>query len=189
MVVLFLVCMMCLQTRVKRAEERFKLDEPVHIIGASGALSTGHIRDISLSGAAIEADLDRALVTKAGDQVRVFVIEVGFISATVVRQFGHFVALHFDRQPSVERDLLVSKLFTLGLDTASVSATLGSATFAMLTSIVTARMGVATGQQDGGDEAAVAPTEKLPAVSIVIRPTARARRLIDIGGERRSFAA
>jgi cellulose synthase (UDP-forming) len=189
MVVLFLVCMMCLQTWVKRAEERFKLDEPVHIIGASGALSTGRIRDISLSGAAVEADLDRALVTKPGEQVRVFVIEVGFVNATVVRQAGHFVAVHFDQQPSVERELLVSKLFTLGLDTTTVSATLRSATVAMLTSIVVARMDATTRQPDSDGQADVAPAEKLPAVSMVIRPTAQARRLTDIGYERRSFAA
>ena len=189
MVVLFLVCMMCLQTWVKRAEERFKLDEPVHIIGASGALSTGRIRDISLSGAAVEADLDRALVTKPGEQVRVFIIEVGFVNATVVRQAGHFVAVHFDQQPSVERELLVSKLFTLGLDTTTVSATLRSATVAMLTSIVVARMDATTRQPDSDGQADVAPAEKLPAVSMVIRPTAQARRLTDIGYERRSFAA
>jgi cellulose synthase (UDP-forming) len=186
-VVLFLVCMMCLQTRVKRTEERFKLDEPVYVISASGALSMGHIRDISLSGAAIEADLDRALVTKPGDQVRVFVIEVGFVNATVVRQSGHFLAVQFDLQPSVERELLVSKLFTLGLDTTTVSATLGSATVAMLTSIVAARTDAVAIQQDSRDQAA--PTEKLPAVSMVIPPTAQSKRLTDIGGERRSFAA
>jgi hypothetical protein len=58
-----------------------------------------------------------------------------------------------------------------------------------LTSIVMARMDVATEQQDSPGQADVTPAEKLPAVSMVIRPTAQARRLTDIGCERRSFAA
>jgi hypothetical protein len=46
--VLFLVCMMSLQAPVRRGEERFSLDEPISIFAASGALSTGRIKNISL---------------------------------------------------------------------------------------------------------------------------------------------
>ena len=52
-VVLFLICMMSLQAPVRRAEERFALDEPISIIGSAGALSIGRIKDISLSGVGI----------------------------------------------------------------------------------------------------------------------------------------
>jgi cellulose synthase (UDP-forming) len=67
-VVLFLVCMMSLQAPVRRGDERFKLDEPIWIFAANGALSTGRIKDISLTGAAITADQNLALATKAGDR-------------------------------------------------------------------------------------------------------------------------
>ena len=79
-VVLFLVCMMSLQAPVRRGEERFSLDEPISIFAASGALSTGRIKNISLSGAAVIADVDRALVSNVGENVRVFIAEVGFVA-------------------------------------------------------------------------------------------------------------
>jgi cellulose synthase (UDP-forming) len=55
-IVFFLTCMMTLQAPVRRNEERFELDEPIWIFSASGALSTGRVRDMSLSGVAIVAD-------------------------------------------------------------------------------------------------------------------------------------
>jgi cellulose synthase (UDP-forming) len=185
--VLFLVCMMSLQTPVRRSEERFELDEPLWIFGANGALSTGRIRDISLSGAAIVADADRALVTQPDEPVRVFITEVGFINATVVRQSGRFLAVQFALPPSVERALLISKLFTVGLDTADVQATAGAVTVAMLRSIWLARS-VRMEKAPGGDEIAAAPVEKYAARSLVVLPTRQIRRLVDIGSERRSFA-
>jgi cellulose synthase (UDP-forming) len=119
-VVLFLVCMMSLQAPVHRGEERFSLDEPISIFAASGALSTGRIKNISL--AAVIADVDRALVSKVGENVRVFIAEVGFVGATVVRQAGQFLAVRFNLPPSIERDLLIRKLFTAGLDATTVNA-------------------------------------------------------------------
>ena len=113
-IVLFLVCMMSLQAPVRRGEERFSLDEPISIFAASGALSTGRIKNISLSGAAVIADLDRALVSKVGENVRVFIAEVGFVAATVVRHRGQFLAVRFNLPPCIERDLLIRKLFTAG---------------------------------------------------------------------------
>jgi cellulose synthase (UDP-forming) len=188
-VVLFLVCMMSLQAPAKRSEERFKLDEPVWIIAANGALSTGRARDVSLSGAAIEADVQRALVTKLGDQVRVFIPEVGFVKANVVRQSDRFVAVQFDPQPSMERDLLISKLFTLGLDSTNIQATSGTVTVAMLRSIMSSHVDTPkSGQNEQNDEPAPI-FKKSPAVSMIVHPTAQTRRLIDVGAERRSFAA
>ena len=134
-VVLFLVCMMSLQAPVHRGEERFDLDEPITIFAANGALSTGRIKDISLSGVAIVADENRAIATKIGEPTRVFIAEVGFVAATMVRRAGQLLALQFDLPPCIERDLLIRKLFTAGLDATAVRASAFSSTWALLMSI------------------------------------------------------
>ena len=186
-VVLFLVCMMSLQAPVRRGEERFELDEPVWIFAASGALSTGRIRDISLSGAAIIADHNRALATQAGEKARVFITEVGFVAATVVRQAGQFLAVHFDLPPCVERDLLVRRLFTSGLDATTVNASALSSTAAMLMSIW------ATGTTRSNAEVPapalpLAAVERLPAQSLVVPSRSQPRRLGSIAAERKIAA-
>jgi cellulose synthase (UDP-forming) len=134
-VVLFLVCMMSLQAPVHRSEERFDLDEPITIFAANGALSTGRIKDISLSGVAIVADENRAIASKIGEPTRVFIAEVGFVAAIMVRQAGQLLALQFDLPPCIERDLLIRKLFTAGLDATAVRASALSSTGALLMSI------------------------------------------------------
>ena len=186
-IVLFLVCMMSLQAPVRRGEERFELDEPVWIFAVNGALSTGRIRDISLSGAAIIADDNRALATQAGERARVFITEVGFVTATVVRQAGQFLAVHFDLPPCVERDLLVRRLFTAGLDATTVHASALSSTAAMLMSIW------ATGTTRSNIEvpAAASPlaaVEKLPAQSLVVPSRPQPKRLGSIAAERKIAA-
>jgi cellulose synthase (UDP-forming) len=184
-IVLFLVCMMALQAPVRRGEERFMLDQPVWMFTASGALSTGRTKNISLSGAAIVADENRALACKVGDRVRVFVTEVGFIEAAVVRQTGRFLAVHFNLPAGLERDLLIRKLFTAGLDATTVNASAFSSTGALLMSIW------ATGRRKGRAETAVAGEpmqEKLPAQSLVIDARPPPQRLADVAAER-SIAA
>ena len=183
-VVMFLVCMMALQAPVRRFEERFELDEPVTIFAANGALSIGRIRDISLSGVAIVADGNRALATRAGEIARVFISGVGFVNAHVVRQAAQFVALQFDLPPSVERDLLISKLFTSGVNTFDGENSAAAATVAMLGSIVRLR---SSGMQAESAALPPAPLEKLPAESLVVRPTEKIRRLNDISPERRAL--
>jgi cellulose synthase (UDP-forming) len=188
-VVLFLVGMMSLQAPARRTEERFELDEPIWIFGASGALSTGRTRDISLSGVAIGVDRDRALVTQLGESVRVFIAEVGFVNGSIARQSEQFVAVRFALQPSIERDLLISKLFTLGLDTTDVQASVGSVTVAMLSSIVVAQTSVAKTEKSESEETSAPAIQRSAPESLVVRPKAQVRRLPDIGAERRSFAA
>lgn len=186
-VVLFLVCMMSLQAPVRRGEERFKLDEPIWIFAASGALSTGCIMDISLTGVAIAADENLALATKSGATARVFITEVGFVSATVVRQTGRFLAVHFDLPPCVERDLLIRKLFTSGLDATTVTASALSSTGAMLMSIWSAggrRLGV---EVETTTKPALAP-DKLPAESLVAISRVQPERLAVLAANR-SIAA
>jgi cellulose synthase (UDP-forming) len=186
-VVLFLVCMMSLQAPVRRGEERFELDEPVWIFAANGALSTGRIRDISLSGAAIIADENRALATHSGERARIFITEVGFVAASVVRQAGQFLAVHFDLPPGVERDLLVRRLFTAGLDATTVHASALSSTAAMLMSIW------ATGTTRSNVEvpapaSPLAAIEKLPAESLVVPSRQQPKRLGTIAAERKIAA-
>jgi cellulose synthase (UDP-forming) len=185
-VVLFLVCMMSLQAPVRRGEERFKLDEPIWIFAASGALSVGRIKDISLTGVAIVADENLALATKSGETARVFIAEVGFVSVTVVRQAGRFLAVHFELPPCVERDLLIRKLFTSGLDATTVTASALSSTGAMLMSIWSA-----AGTRGAESEPAVVPVltlEKLPAQSLVVRPTVLPERLAYLAANRSTAA-
>jgi cellulose synthase (UDP-forming) len=62
-------------------------------------------------------------------------VEVGFVPATLVRQAGRLVAVQFDLPPCVERDLLIRKLFTAGLDATTVNASAFSSLGAMLMSI------------------------------------------------------
>ena len=84
-IVLFLVCMMSLQAPRRRGEERFDLDEKIRIIDPSGTVSSGRIKDISLSGVHIEEDSNSTAATdnhtpvaRVGDSIRIFITEVGF---------------------------------------------------------------------------------------------------------------
>ena len=75
-------------------------------------------------------DEDRPLVSQVGQYVRVFVKEVGFVPGRTVRQSNRLIAVQFDLAQSLERDLLISKLFTVGLNTATDVGTGPSATVA-----------------------------------------------------------
>jgi cellulose synthase (UDP-forming) len=182
--VLFLVCMMSLQAPARRAEERFVLDEPVGIFGADGTLSTGQIRDMSLSGVAIIVDEERPLVTEVGQYVRVFVKEVGFVPARIVRQSNSFIAVEFDLAQSLERDLLIGKLFTLGLNTATDVGSAPAATVAILGSIVSVRT---NNPQVEVQEIPSPSVKRLDAESLVLRPSKQVPPWKDIRARRRSF--
>jgi cellulose synthase (UDP-forming) len=177
---------MSLQAPRRRGEERFELDEPIRVIGSSGAISSGRIKDISLSGVRIErdtdktadtdetADTDKTLAARAGDSVRVFITEVGIVSGTVVQQTGQSLRLQFILPPSVERDLLIRKMFTAGLDRTNVNASAWSATSAMLKSIWGIRTEMLEGPAEKtSDVETASPVEKLPARSLVIAPQPR----------------
>jgi cellulose synthase (UDP-forming) len=186
-VVLFLICMMSLQAPFRRAEERFELDEPIWIVGAAGTLSTGRTKDISLSGVGIM--VDRPLDAKLGERLRVFIPEVGFVAGTVARPAERFLGFQFDLPPSIERDLLIRKLFTAGRDTTNVHASAWSATGAMLRSIWDARAELPSAAADASANAIVAAVEKLPARSLVVPPHASAVRLSELVERRRAIAA
>jgi cellulose synthase (UDP-forming) len=185
-VVLFLVCMMSLQAPYRRQEERFDLEEPISLFTAAGALSTGTIRDISLSGVGIVADAARALTLQTGDNIRVFIAEVGFVAGTVARRKDQFVGIQFDLPPGVERDLLIRKLFTAGFDTTKVETSAWSATGAVLGSVWTTR----TTKPRLHSAVPLPPSdEKLPAESLVIRPHFVPTSLADISQKRSRMAA
>jgi cellulose synthase (UDP-forming) len=189
-VVLFLVCMMSLHSPMRRGEERFDLDEPVSIVGPSGALSTGRIKNISLSGVGLDGDAARAPAARAGDHVRVHITEVGFVAGTVVRQVGRFLGIQFDIAPSVERDLMIRKMFTTGLNTTNVSGSGWSATGSMLKSIWEMRTEMLErSANEASDVGIVMPIEKLPARSLLVPPQPQRLRLSDLGEQRRSIAA
>jgi cellulose synthase (UDP-forming) len=178
-VVLFLVCMMSLQAPRRRGEERFELDEPIWISSLSGVISSARTKDLSLSGVRLEGDPDhQTLVVHAGASVRVFLTEVGFVSGTVVRQMGQFLAVQFTLPPSVERDLLIRKMFTAGRDRTNVNVSAWWATTAMLKSIWGMRTEMLEAAVEKTSEVVAAtPVEKLPARSLVIPPQPRASHL------------
>jgi cellulose synthase (UDP-forming) len=185
-VVLFLVCMMSLQAPMHRGEERFELAEPIWVLSPAAGKSLGRIKDISLSGVGITLEETHPLALRPGGAVHLFIAEVGFVPALVVRNLGNFLAARFELGPSVERDLLIRKLFTGGLDTTTVTASALSVTRAMLRSIWAARSRMA--------EAAPAPTAaaasvKLPPASLVIPPRAPTTRLADLVAKRKTLAA
>jgi cellulose synthase (UDP-forming) len=189
-VVLFLICMMSLQAPMRRGEERFELNEPIWIVSRNGTISTGYTKDLSLSGVGLEGDLKRAFDARAGDQVRVFIAEVGFIAGTVARQVGQFVGIRFTLPPSVERDLLIRKMFTAGHDTTSVSASTWSVTGAMFKTIWQSRTEMLKRSVNMTPDVAPAPPiEKLAARSLVISPQSEKLRLSELVKERRSIAA
>jgi cellulose synthase/poly-beta-1,6-N-acetylglucosamine synthase-like glycosyltransferase len=179
-VVLFLVCMLCLHARVRRAEERFNVDEDIWIFDRAGALLMGRTRDLSLSGVGVIADSARARNPRVGDDVRVFVAEVGFVEATVARQSGEFLGIEFKLARSLERDLLVRKLFTAGMDMTIAAPSARSVTLALLRSVWATRTGLERAAAEAAPQVAPdASPERLPRESLRIepRPTSRLAEL------------
>ena len=188
-VVLFLVCMLSLQAPMRRSEERLEIDEPIWVVAPNGTISTARIKDISLSGTGLEADESRALSVQTGDTVRVFITEVGFVAATVARKTGRFLGVQFNLPKSVERDLLIRKLFTAGLDTTNVSTSGWKATAAMFRSIWGMRTEMLDQPPETPQVGVTLPVEKLPARTLVIEPQPQLERLADLGEKRRAMAA
>jgi cellulose synthase (UDP-forming) len=187
--VLFLVCMMALQGTAQRGEERFAYDEPVWIIGPGSVRTLGRLKDLSLSGAGILSDEGRSFAGQDGQPLQVFVSEVGFIPGRIVRHSGQLIGIEFHVGPSVERDLLIRKLFTSGLVTETVNASAWSATAAILKSIwsaPTAVQGPVAEREAAGPQASV--PAKLPAASLVVLPHAEQHDWANLVARRRAVA-
>lgn len=184
MVVLFLACMTSLQAPTRRAEERLEIDEQIWLAGGFGAPLSGRIKDISLSGAAIVADADRAVAIRLGEPLRVFITEVGWVSAAAMQQTGRVLGVSFSLPPSVERDLLIRKLFTGGLRKTTAAPSTFSVTGAMLKSIWSMRVYLPEAASIASGVLAPSPTERLPANSLVVHPQSQAADLADLAGRR-----
>jgi cellulose synthase (UDP-forming) len=46
----------------------------------------------------------------------VFLAQVGFVEGVVIRRTNEFVGIQFKLLPSIERELMIRKLFTAGRD-------------------------------------------------------------------------
>jgi len=181
-VVLFFVCMTSLQARMGRSEERFDVDESVLIHTETGELLSGRMSNISLSGAGVLLDsgID---CPRSGEPLRVHIMQVGWVDAMIAQQRGQLVGVQFKLPQSLERDLLIRKLFTVArLKENSVIA--WSVNRTMLKSIWSMAAPLPQLETSGAKPAAPSPAERLPAESLVIRPQPRIGDLAHLAGAR-----
>ena len=114
-----------------------------------------------------------------------FLPEVGFLEGTATRKSGDFLGVHLNLQQSTERDLMIRKLFTSAVANTSVDISVAGATGMLLKSIWSAPSTTAQITPE-----AIPVIEKLPAESLVIRPSELVtRRLEEIVAARRAMAA
>ena len=185
-VVLFLVCMLSLQGPM-RAEERFRFDEPIWLFTASGALLAAQAKDLSMSGAGITADNERAMPA-VGDLVNLYIIEVGFVGGRVVRREPGFLGVEFDLPQSLERDLLIRKLFTSGVENLAGHTSAWASTIATLR-VIWSRRSMPVSRAPAPSGAVDRVSVRLPAQSLMIAPRAEPPRLAELGAQRRKLAA
>ena len=186
-IVLFLVAMMSLQAPVRRNEERFAIEEPVWIVNAGGPALLGRTRDMSLAGVGLAADpatTSRVVLLK---KVRIFISQVGFLDGVVARHSDQLVGIQFVLPDSLERDLLISKLFTKGRNTADVHISAGAALMAMLATIVTHRYRKVSPSQPLAEQPVAGPP--LPATTYVLPPKVRTVNLSAVAHEREALVA
>jgi cellulose synthase (UDP-forming) len=183
---LFLVCMLALQAREQRGEERFTSDEPVWIIGPGGTRTQMRLKDISLSGAGLLPVPGGSIDTKGGEAVQMFIPEVGYIPGRIARHSGQLVGIHFELGPSLERDLLIRKLFTSGLVATTVSTSAWSTTAALLESIWLTPTAVQSA--DGHEEVTPQSPPQLPAETLVVPPHAQQSHWAALAKQRRAVA-
>ena len=179
--------MMALEAPRLRKEERFELDEAISLVRPNEMLTTGRILDLSLNGVGLTCDRAHAVV-RVGELVRVFIAEVGFISGTVARHAEPFVAVEFDLPPSLERDLLIRKLFTVALPQIGIGATSWWEIWETLRSVWKMRSAMLEGIAATTTKPAGLSSEKLPAQSLVISPRRNAASLTEIANKRQMAA-
>ena len=183
---LFLVCMMCLQLPVRRGEERFEIDEPIWLRDERGGRILARTTDLSLSGARIRLVASPGEPIEADALFRLYIKDVGNITGRVARVAGDNLGIQFVLPHSVERDLLIRKLFTSGLDTTAVTTSVWAASVGMIE-----RIWLVNPAAHHASTPADAPIkeEKLPAQTLVLRPTSNAQTLSNMASERKTFAA
>lgn len=186
--VLMLICMICLQAPIKRKEERFEIDGPILLRYPDGRTVLGRTRDISLSGAAMVSIADVAKIegVPGGTVMRAFLPEVGYIEAVIVRIDKGLIGIQFRLPASVERDLLIRKLFTGNMNTATEAGGLFHATFGLVKSIWTLKsMKPAVQSDESGElhDGILAPQSR------VFAPDSEPPPLTELAAQRREFAA
>ena len=146
------------------------------------------MKDISLSGVGIVV-ADEVFLPELGVRVRLHLLQVGFVIGTVTRREGNVAGIEFELPVSLERDLLIRKLFTAGRDAVAVSTSALSATATMLKTIWSHRSAVNNADVVGEIDEQTEFASKLPAQSLVIAPRHAQIRLAEIGDQRRRLAA
>ena len=115
--------------------------------------------------------------------MRVFLPEVGFVEGMAVRKSDDFLGVQLNLRHSIERDLLIRKLFTAAVANVSVSMLRSRRDRLVLKSIWSAPTAAVQTAE------AMPAIEKLPAESSVIQPRVPAVRLEKIVAARRAMAA
>ena len=131
---------------------------------------------MSLSGVAV-AGLPNGLAV--GDKVAVKLADVGRVDGEIVRSNEAAVGIEFDLPESVERDLLIRKLFTSGYDPAGVTASVWSVTAGMLQRVFTLDASI----KDDPETFEATPDideAKLPAMTYVMPPASGGPSLDEI---------
>lgn len=174
-VLLMLVAMLCLQAPIRRGEERFAVDETMLVLKCDGQSFDARIIDLSVSGAGLTYPDGVSL--DDGESVTVAIREVGLVRASVARKRGSTAGVVFDLPESIERDQLIRKIFTAGLDASRVSASTWSVAFGLVKRIFTLDASVAARLK--GPQPKALPEEKLPPISFLLPPK---HRMLDFGG-------
>jgi cellulose synthase (UDP-forming) len=185
-VLLFLVCMLCLQAPIHRGEERFSIAEPVWLQNGRGTRTLARTVDLSLAGVGLTLAASPPEPYAIGDSVRLHIKDVGYVPGHVARVRDDNVGIEFELPACVERDLLIRKLFTSGLDTTNVTTSVLRVTMGMLKRIwmvnSLSRPAVAAGTPGPKEE-------KLPAQTLVVPPLTSPARLSALASERATEAA
>ncbi|WP_407184606.1 glycosyltransferase family 2 protein [Bradyrhizobium centrosematis] len=186
-VVLFFVCMTSLQARMGRSEERFDVDESVLIETEAGERFSGRVSNISLSGAGVllGSSIDGP---RPGEPLRMHIMQVGWVDAMIVQQRGQLIGVQFKLPQSLERDLLIRKLFTVARLKAN-GAVACSVNRAMLKNIWSMAAPLPQIAKNGAKSATLLPAERLPAESLLIRPQPRIDDLARLAGVRSGHPA
>jgi cellulose synthase (UDP-forming) len=142
--------------------------------------------DLSLSGVALSLVASPPEPHSVGETIHLYLKEVGHLPGHVARVTGDNVGIQFDLPQSIERDLLIRKLFTSGLDTTAVTTSMWSVTIGMLKRIWLVNSAAAPVAATANP---LPPEEKLPAQNLVLAPLANPRKLSTLASERRTEAA
>ncbi|MCW5751463.1 MAG: glycosyltransferase [Alphaproteobacteria bacterium] len=183
--ILLLVCMLCLQARVRRGEERFEISEPVWLLCGDGARLPARLSNLSLSGAAVRLP-DGAPRLPSGAALQLILPAVGPLRASVARHFADHLGLRFELPPSPERDLLIRKIFTSGVNTPEANVSGLAVTLGLLGRIFTLQDSGRSDMSASGADTTVTrqPAQRLPAETALMPPDPPGPKLAELARSR-----